>query len=133
MSLLVTQLADWLETQGVGQTGVDIFEFQRPPTPVEVISLHPTGGYPPPAYTKREFPTMQIFARAATPDDALRKAYDLFRRLHRQSNLDLGGGVHALVILAINSPVDVGTEQVGGTTAHLASFNIQVQLRTPSS
>jgi hypothetical protein len=140
MSLLIDQLAAWLQTQGEGTVGATIFKRNRPPAPVACISLHSTGGYPPPPYTRREFPTVQLFARAATPDGAERKAYSLYNRLHRRGNLDLGAGLQALCILAMQSPAYVGEEQAesavsGGSsqTAHLASFNIVVQLRTPST
>jgi hypothetical protein len=74
-----------------------------------------------------------FFARAATPSAALQKAYSLWRRLHRRSNLNLGGNLWALSILAIASPAYVGTEQAADQTAHLVSFNIALQLREPSS
>jgi len=141
MSLLIDQLAAWLQVQGEGTVGTTIFKTYRPSSPVACISLHATGGYPPPAYTDREFPTVQLVARAATPDGALRKAYSLYNRLHRQGNLDLGGDLTALSILASQSPGNVGSEEAQASqsagaasqTAHLASFNIVVQLRQASS
>ena len=140
MALLIDQMATYLAGQGEGTVGTDIFKTKRPAAPVACVSLHATGGYPPPAYTRREFPTLMISARAATPDAAVRKAYSIYNRLHRQSNLDLGGGLHALSILAVASPAYVGEEQAqaavsGGAsqTAHLASFNVVVQLRTAST
>jgi len=97
------------------------------------VSLHATGGYPADGYTEREHPTVMLFARAATPDDALRKAYSLYRKLHGKQNVDLGGGLWALTIEAVASPAYVGTEQAANATAHLASFNVVLDLRTPSS
>jgi len=133
MSLLLDQLASYLHAQGEGTVGTDLFKLHRPSSPLACVSMHATGGYPADGYTEREHPTVMLFARAATPDDALRKAYSLYRKLHGRQNLDLGGGLWALTIEAVASPAYVGTEQAANATAHLASFNIALDLRTPSS
>lgn len=132
MSLLIDQLAAYLASRGEGTVGKDIFKHHRPAAPVACVSLHATGGYPADGYTAREHPTIMLFARAATPDGAVRKAYSLYGKLHRQQNLDLGG-LWALTIDAVNSPAYVGTEPAGGTTGHLGSFNIALDLRQASS
>ena len=133
MSLLIDQLAAYLESQGEGTVGTDIFRIHRPSSPIACVSLHATGGYPPDRYTQRERPTVMFFARAATPDDALRKAYSLYGKLHGKQHLDLGGGIFALTIEAVASPAYTGTEQAANQTAHLASFNIALDLRRPST
>jgi len=133
MSLLIDQLAAYLEGEGEGTVGVDIFKRHRPSSPLACVSIHGTGGYPPDRYTQRERPTVMLFARAGAPDAAERKAYGLYGKLHGKQNLDLGGGLWALTIEALNSPACVGTEQAAGQTAHLASFNIALDLRTPSA
>jgi hypothetical protein len=133
VSLLIDQLAAYLEDQGEGTVGTDLFKISRPPSPVACVSLHATGGYPPDRYVSREHPTLMLFARAATPDGALRKAYSLHRALHGKQNVDLGGDLWALTIEAGDSPAYLGSEQAADQTAHLASFNIIVDLRTPSS
>jgi hypothetical protein len=133
MGLLIDQLASYLHAQGEGTVGTDLFKLHRPSSPLACVSMHATGGYPADGYTEREHPTVMLFARAATPDDALRKAYSLYRKLHGRQNLDLCGGLWALTIEAVASPAYVGTEQAANATAHLASFNIALDLRTPSS
>ena len=133
MSLLIDQVAAYLEAQGEGVVGTSIFKVHRPSSPLACVSLHATGGYPPDSYTERERPTVMVFARAAIPDDALRKAYAVFGKLHRQQNLDLGGDLWALTIEAMSSPAYVGTEETQEGTAHLASLNLAFDLRRPSS
>lgn len=133
MSLLIDQLAAYLASKGEGVVGTSLFKLQRPLSPVDCVSLHATGGYAPDGYTQREHPSVMVFARAGTPDGALRKAYSLYNKLHGKQDLDLGGGLWALTIDAVNSPAYVGEEQAGNTTAHLASFNIVLDLRTASS
>jgi hypothetical protein len=133
MGLLIDQLASYLHAQGEGTVGTDLFKLHRPSSPLACVSLHATGGYPSDGYTEREHPTVMLFARAATPDAALRKAYSLYRKLHGKQNLDLGGGLWALTIKAVASPAYVGSEQAANATAHLASFNIALDLRSPSS
>lgn len=133
MSLLVDRLAAYLESRGEGLVGESIFKLHRPAAPLECISLHATGGYPPDRYTQRERPTVMLVVREETPDEALSKAYSLFNDLHGQQNLDLGGGIWALTIEAIGSPGYAGTESIEGGNAHLASFNIALDLRRPST
>ena len=132
MSLLIDQLAAYLATQGEGTVGTTLFKLHRPSWPVASVSLHATGGYPADGYTQRETPTVMLFARAATPEGALKKAYSLYGHLHGKQNLDLGGDLWALTVEAAASPAYVGTEQLGGATAHLAAFSIIVDLRTAS-
>ncbi|MFB3880950.1 MAG: minor capsid protein [Armatimonadota bacterium] len=133
MSLLIDQLAAYLQAQGEVTVGADLFCLHRPASPLACVSLHATGGYPPDRYTEREHPTVMLFARAATPGEALRKAYRLRRALHLKQNVDLGGGLWALTIEAMASPAYVGTEQVPEGLGHLASFNLLFDLRRPSS
>ena len=64
MSLLIHQLAAYLESQGEGVVGTSIFKLHRPSSPLACVSLHATGGYPPDRYTEREHPTVMLFARA---------------------------------------------------------------------
>jgi hypothetical protein len=130
VSLLVDRLAAWLQEAGEGTVGQDVFCLHRPSSPVQCISLHATGGYPPDRYTEREHPTVMVFARAATPDGALLRAGALFHLLHGRQGLDFGGGVYALTVEAVGSPAYVGTEQLADSVAHLATVNFLFDLRT---
>jgi hypothetical protein len=133
VSLLIDQLASYLQTQGQGTVGSTIFKVHRPSSPVACISLHPTGGYPADGYTRREKPTVMIQARASTPAAALSKGYSVYGLLHGKQHLDLSGGIFALTIEAAGSPAYVGTEQADSQTAHLASLNLAFDLRRASS
>jgi len=132
MSLLIDELAAYMQTKGLGTVGTSIFKIQRPPAPVVCTSLHPTGGYPPDRYTAREKPTVMIYARAATPAAAMTRAYAAFNTLHRLQNIKLTN-LFALTIEASSSPAYLETEQAGDQTAHLAGFNIWIDLRRASS
>ena len=135
MSLLIDQLAAWLATQSEGTVGVDLFKLHRPSSPVACVSLHATGGYPPHKYTRQEYPTVQVIARAATPNSALTKAYRIFNRLHGRQQLDLGSDVYANTVQGMNSPVYLGEEEAGNPPVggHLASFNLVFDLKTASN
>lgn len=132
MSLLLDELAEYLEAQGEGTVGTSIFKVQRPASPVACVSLHATGGYPPDRYTAREHPTIMIYARAATPSAAHASAYRVYSLLHGRQNVEIGD-LWALTVEAVASPAYVGTEQAADQTAHLASFNLLFDLRRPSS
>jgi hypothetical protein len=133
MSLLINQLAAYLATQGEGTVGTNIFKISRPASPAACVSLHATGGYPPERYGEREHPTVMIHARATSPNGALAKAYSIYAKLHGKQNVDLGGSLWALTIEATGSPGYIGEEQADNQTCHLASFNIVIDLRRPSS
>ncbi|MFB3882877.1 MAG: minor capsid protein [Armatimonadota bacterium] len=132
MSLLIDQLAAYLATQGEGRVGVDLFKLHRPASPVACVSLHATGGYPPHKYTRQEYPTVQVVARAATPSGALAKAYHIVNLLHGRQQLDLGNDVFANTIQGMNSPVYLGEEEAGNGQ-HLASFNLVFDLKIAST
>ena len=132
MSLLIDELGTWLAAQGEGTVGTDLFKLARPSSPLSCVSLHATGGFPRPKYTSRELPTVQIVARAATPNGALAKAYSIYNRFPRKGGLPLGE-LHAFSAEAMNSPVYIGEESTSSGTAHLASFNLVFHLRRPSS
>ena len=132
MSLLVDEVGAYLHAHGQGTVATDIFLLHRPATPVECVSIHATGGYPSDGYTQREHPTIMLFARSATPNGALRKAYTLYGLLHGKTNLTLGS-LHALTIDAVAPPAYLGEESSGSSPAYLASLNVVVDLRTPSS
>ncbi len=133
MSLLIDQLAAYLQVQGEGTVGTNIFKLQRPSSPAACVSIHATGGYPPERYGKRTHPTIQLIARATTPNGALVKAARVFAKLQDKQNVDLGGGLWALTIEPMSDPAYIGEELAGNQTCHLASFNITIDLRTPSS
>ena len=133
MSLLIDQLALWLQAQGEGTVGTSLFKLSRPAAPVTCVTLYATGGYPPDKYTGREFPTLQIVCRAGTPNGALQKAYAIWNRLAGKQCLDLGNGIYANVVEALNSPVSLGEEGTSSVPAYLAAFNLRFDLKRPSN
>ncbi len=131
MSLLIDEFAAWLATQGEGTVGTTIFKLSRPSSPAACLSLHATGGYSPERYGLRTHPTIQVVARAATPNGALAKAYSIFNKLPRKGGLQLTT-LYAFTVER-TEPVYIGEEQAGNQTCHLASFNLVFDLRRPSS
>jgi len=130
MPVLVDQFAIWLQSRGQGTVGQTIFKLQRPSTPVICLSIHATGGYRPERYGRREHPTLQVVARAATPNGALAKAYAVMKLTHNAPETDLGAGMWANSIQAMSSPAYIGEEAPG---AHLASLNLVFDLKELSN
>ena len=131
MALLIDEFAAWLAAQGEGTVGTTIFRLSRPSSPAACLSLHGTGGYPPELYGVRTHPTIQVVARATTPNGAIAKAYSVFNRMPRK------GGLKLATLYAFTAertePAYIGEEQGGNQTCHLASFNVVFDLRRPSS
>jgi len=130
VSLLVDEFASWLEAQGEGTVMQTIFKVHRPSAPAACISLHVTGGYPPERYGVREHPTIQVVARATTPNGAIAKAYSVFNKPPRKGGLTMAT-LHAFTVEATGSPAYIGEEQAGNQPCHLASFNLVFDLRRP--
>ena len=133
MALLVDQLASWLQTQGEGTVGTNLFKLFRPNTPIDCTTLYMTGGYPPPDYTGREKPTIQVVARAASPGDAASKAYEIFSLIRGRQCLDLGRGIYVNYVREINPPASIGEEIQDGKPAYLCAFNLLFDLKRPSN
>jgi hypothetical protein len=132
MALLIDEFAAWLATQGEGTVGTNLFKLSRPSSPTACLTLSATGGYPPELYGVREHPTIQVVARATTPNGAIAKAYSVFNRLPRKGGLTMAT-LHAFTVEKTSSPAYIGEEQAGNQTCHLASFNVVFDLRRPSS
>jgi hypothetical protein len=83
------EIAEWLDAQGLGTYGTDIFAGQLPPSPDTAIAVILFGGGPPlatfgePLAIQR--PTVQILVRGATYEtgrDKVEIAYRLLSALH---------------------------------------------------
>ncbi len=129
MALLIDQLASWLQAQGQGTVGTDLFKLHRPTSPAALVSLHQQGGGGPDAYTGLRYPRILIAARAESQQAALTKAESLFSLLKEQIHLDLGDGFYAHRLHALSEPTGLGEEQLTNKIGYLAGFNIEIILR----
>lgn len=133
LSRLAEEVVDYLVDKGLGTKGTDIFIHQRPPTPVDLVSVTQFGGEAPDSYLPFiEEVAVQIMCRAQANKDAEQKAYDIFEELHGVENL-VWADHSIMTVTAIASPGYVGVEKLEGADGHLWSCNYIFALRRESS
>lgn len=87
MATLLREVASYLETQGAGTFGTDLFIGFEPESPANCVTIYPTGGRPPAASGWKEYPTMQIRVRNTEYSDGYDKAEEIFGLLHKERNI----------------------------------------------
>jgi hypothetical protein len=114
MSILINDVADYLEDQNVGTVGTDIFCGYLPDSPDTCITILDTGGPQPDSYLPTRSPTFQVFIRAVDYPTGKAKL-DLVRsKLHQNANVSLvNGETYFYFILAISEGGHVGRDDVG--------------------
>lgn len=129
MNALLERLAEYLEEQGIGRVGEDIFLNYIVDSPDNAIFLIDTGGFPPDYEGAVVNPdsqletgvglkagmlnaTVQIRVRNVSISNAYAKAMEIFKRLHGKSFWDLEN-VHILVCVAMQSPFWIGRDSKG--------------------
>lgn len=105
----------YLQTQGVGTLGTDLFLSALPDTPDAACVLYEYGGAPPQhtmggTAAKWEEPRIQAVARAATYSAARTKIGAIFTALHAVNNTTLSGTLY-LSIEAVQSPFFLERDQ----------------------
>lgn len=130
MSILLEKLGEYLQQQGIGVLGRDIFLNYIVDTPDDAVFLIDTGGFPPDftgdiinpntqIYTRvgnqcgMLNPTVQIRVRSVDIQNAYSKAYQIFNLLHGKTFWDLDGMVHILVCNALQNPFWIGRDDKG--------------------
>ena len=86
MATLLDEVVSYLVSQGMGTFGIDLHIGFEPDTPLNTVTLYPTGGEPPKAVGGKEFPTMQVRVRNEVYPDGYDKAEAIYGVLHRQRN-----------------------------------------------
>lgn len=127
MSILINDVADYLEDRGVGTVATDIFCGFLPSSPNTCMAVLDTGGLRPEPYIPTKEPTFQVFIRSI--DYLTGKALlDSVRdELHRKANVSLiAGQTYFYFILAISEGGHVGRDDQG---RDLFSINFQCRTR----
>lgn len=122
---IIDDIADYLESEGIGTVGDSIFKSYLPETANGVIlAVLDTGGMAPDHYLPTHVPTFQIYIRASgysagkSTLDAVRAA------LHRLTN-ETVGDTYFYYIFAISEGGHVGRSESGED-----EFSINFQCKT---
>jgi len=130
--MLADDVADRLQTAGVGTKGVDLFKIMDPGRPDTAVIVYATQGVAPmDAMGSRavvvEQPTVHVLIRGATGALAEAKANAVLRALHKFSGTI--NTTRYLFIRALQSPFDVGPDEKG-RPRYVVNFRAVKELTT---
>jgi hypothetical protein len=109
---MLHDIALYLQSQGVGTAGVDIFESYLPPKPDKVLALYETGGSESELAAAIDRPTFQVMARAKTWDEARAFAFQAYDKLNGLSEQVLNG-TRYLLIVSTSGFLSAGLDESG--------------------
>lgn len=95
--MTATDIAFYLEEQGLGDTKSDIFVGLMPDQPDNCIALFEYAGSPPDLHWPGEYPGLQVRVRDKSYPAGKAKIEQIVRVLHGLHETDLGGTRYLLV------------------------------------
>ena len=124
---LLDELGTYLQAQGIGTLGTDLFRSRLPDAPNAAVGLVETGGQAPTFVMDAngvnvDHPSLQVLCRADAYPDARSKANDVITALVAISNDDLSG-VRYLRCVPNQAPFSLGPDE---DHRHLVACNFQV-------
>ena len=108
---LLDEVVAYLEDESVGTFGTNLFIGHEPSTPVDVVTLYPTGGSPPSADRDKEYPTAQVRVRNSSYVSGLAKAEEILGLLHK--NEDYLSTIRGRCFATQTSPSMIGRGENG--------------------
>jgi hypothetical protein len=125
--MILQELGLYLQQNGHGTLGTDLFIGQVPNTPATMIALLQTGGEPPgrthdtKGGVAYEHPTLAVWSRDTTPAAALTTAYSVRNTLEEIRNVSLNGSRY-VAVEAMQEPFIL---RLDGSENVIAAFNIR--------
>lgn len=126
--MLIDDIADFLEDEGIGTVGTDIFVGHSPDdedVSQNIISVIDTGGTTPDPYLPTHEPTFQVFVRNTSFLNGKNKLEAVRSALHRTGDTTIGS-TKFMFILAISEGGSLGKDEVG---RELFSINFRCRTR----
>ena len=109
--ILIDQLADYFEANGLGTKNIDIHPGSMPSSPDDLISIHNSGGFESHQEVKLANPTFQVLIRANLEPDAINKSLRIYELLNRQLNVELvEDGIILRNCFAMAPPQPIGVD-----------------------
>lgn len=121
---VITDIATYLQTLGLGTLGTDIFYSYFPDNVNTGIAVLDTGGPQPDIDLPTKEPTFQVFIRAVDYDTGKAKLDAVRSALHQQSGVTIGS-TFFFFILANSEGGHLGRDERG-----LDEFSINFHART---
>lgn len=122
---LIDDVASYLQTEGLGTVGTNIFKSYLPETSTgTILAVLDTGGTEPDRYLPTYEPTFQVYIMAENYSDGKAKLDAVRTALHQQANVTLGS-TYFYFIMAISEGGHIGRNENGKD-----EFSINFQCRT---
>lgn len=110
--MFVRDIAEILQSQGIGTLGTDLFLVQIPFQPDSLIALIPTGGYATDLPISDVRLTAQVFARDTSEENCYNKIWRVFNALIGDENRCLiAPSGRKMVIQALQPPESLGRDE----------------------
>jgi hypothetical protein len=109
---MVLDIATYLDTQGLGDLGTDIFYSYAPGQKATGIFVLDTGGPKPDSYIPTKNPTFQVFIRAARYVTGKALLDQVRAALHQLANTTMGS-TYFYYILATSEGGHIGPNEAG--------------------
>lgn len=127
MSQVIDDVATYLQAQGIGTLGTDLFESFLPTSPDNAVAVLETAGLKPTIDAPLFRPSFQILVRATDYATGRTKCDAIKTALHNQYNLQLvTNGIYFYFIRLITEGGHIGQD---GTGRDLFSLNFETERR----
>lgn len=114
MSIIIDDIADFLEDEGIGTVGTNIFVGQQPDSPANCITVIDTGGQRPDIDLPTKRPTFQVLVRNTDYALGAAKLLEVRNALHNNYNATLvENGNYFYSINAITEGGHIGKDDIG--------------------
>lgn len=127
MAVVIDDVAQYLDDNGLGTLAADIFKSFVPNTPDSCVTVLDTGGTKPDSYLPTKSPTFQIYIRSTDYSSGKAKLDSVRALLHQVANEELvSGQTYFYYILALAEGGHLGRDANG---RDLFSINFQALTR----
>lgn len=124
---VTTDIAAYLQTQGIGIVDTDIFIGEMPGSPDTCCSVFTYGANAPSLVHNGEYPSIQVRCRGKTEALALAKAYAVMKALHRKVEITINGHLYHF-IGANASPTSLGRETGRARWLYVDNFTVEREM-----
>lgn len=113
MALFMTELADFLEDEGLGTKGTDLFVGELPAEIESAIMILAASSDAPDMYLDTQYQTVEIWSRNRDAGSGYQKLEDAFTLLHRRANWDDLPNYHVYFSHALGNVDDLDRDVEG--------------------
>lgn len=112
MILVSTEIAAYLQTQGLGTLGTNLYKERMPEMPDTATAIFSTGGIMSDPKEGYDNPTIEVMTRADDPATAYNQIAAIYNVLQGLNNVLLASGTRLVHMWALQSqPINIGQDE----------------------